>query len=219
MSELINKAVIFDLDGTVTDTVADITDAMNEALLKFGFDCITKDKMKDNLGGTTEDIVKLSIGKDIDGETLASCAEFYSKRYIENGSPKTKVFDGIKEVVAELKKRGYKLAVLSNKPHVEMQPLLERLIKPLGFDLVVGVSDTIKPKPNPEATLNILKNWDVLPENAYFVGDGESDVLTSINAKIKCVAVLWGNRSKEFLGNYGAKIFAEKPQDLLEIIR
>ncbi len=219
MADKINKAVIFDLDGTVTDTLADITDAMNEALVKFGFNRITEEKMKDNLGGTTEDIVKLSIGREIDEKTLTSCAEFYSRKYIENGSPKTTIFDGMKEVVAEIKNRGYKVAVLSNKPYVEMQPLLERVIKPVGFDLVVGVSDTVKPKPNPEATLDILEKWGVASENAYFVGDGESDALTSKNANIKYVAVLWGNRTKEFLSGYGAKIFAKKPQDLLEIIK
>ena len=219
MCELVSKAVIFDLDGTVTDTVADILDAMNDMLVKFGFDTISEEQMKNNLGGSSEEIVALSIGKEIERGKLLECVDYYARTYIENNSPKTTVFNGVKEVVAELKNRGYKLAVLSNKPDVEIAPIFERIIKPLGFDLVVGLSDEVKPKPNPEATLNILKNWDVLPENAYFVGDGETDVITAINANIKVVSVLWGNRSREFLSRYGAKVFAEKPQDLLEIIK
>ncbi|MBO7345393.1 MAG: HAD family hydrolase [Clostridia bacterium] len=219
MSELVNKAVIFDLDGTVTDTVADILDAMNQTLTEYGFETITESQMKDNLGGATREIVALSIAKEIDEETLDACTEFYTSKYIGNGSPKTTVFAGVKEVLLELKNRGYKLAVLSNKPLVEMQPIYERIIKPLGFDLVLGVCETVKPKPDPEATLNILKDWGVSPENAYFVGDGETDVVTAVNANIKVVAVLWGNRSREFLSRYGAKVFAEKPEDLLEIIK
>ena len=214
-----HKAIIFDLDGTVIDTILDITDAMNVMTKKFGFRHVSVDVMKASLGGDTKDIVRLAIGEKIDDKLLDECAKCYAENYINSGSPKTKVFEGMKEVIEQLKKRGYKILALSNKPDVEIEPLADRLLKPLGFDKVVGLSDKVIPKPQPYGALSLLKEFDALPENSYFVGDGETDILTGINAKITPIAVLWGNRDKAFLEGYGAKIFANNPQELLTLIK
>ena len=215
----LNKAVIFDLDGTVIDTILDITDAMNFMAEKFGFNKVSVEKMMASLGGDTREIVRLAIGQEIDEKTLDKCAECYATTYINSGSPKTRVFDGVEKVIKTLKERGYKILALSNKPDVEIAPLSDRLLKPLGFDKVVGLSEKVIPKPQPFGALNLLKEFDASAENSYFVGDGETDILTGINAKITPIAVLWGNRDREFLAKFGAKIFAEKPEDLLEIIK
>ena len=125
----------------------------------------------------------------------------------------------MEKVIKQLKNRGYKLFAVSNKPNFEIDAIYERVLAPLGLDAVIGLSEKVSPKPNPEGTLNLLKKFDVAIENAYFVGDGETDVMTALNAKINCIAVLWGNRNKDFLSKYGATVFANTPEELLSLIK
>ena len=214
-----NKVVIFDLDGTVIDSIEDIADAMNSMLVHYGFEKISIDEMKSALGGSSMDIVRCSIKKEIPNQLLVQCHDFYQHEYMSGGSPKTKPFKGIEKVITILKERGYKISALSNKPDTEIAIIFDRLLKPLGFDSVMGLSDKVEPKPNPSGALKILENFDANPETSYLVGDGETDVLTAINAKINSIGVLWGNRDKEFLSRYGAKVFAYTPEDLLELIK
>lgn len=214
-----NKIVIFDLDGTLIDTIGDISDAMNKMLLSNGFNAITEAQMKLNLGGSSREIVRLSIGEQISEERLTKCEREYTEYYIDGKSPKTRPFDGLKEVLSGLRARGYNLVALSNKPDYEIESIFERVIAPLGLDMAVGLSDQVEPKPNPNGTFNILKKFAVEKQNAYFVGDGETDVMTAQNAGIECIAVLWGNRDRAFLEKFGAKTFAENPNELLDLIK
>jgi len=214
-----NKIVIFDLDGTLIDSIQDITDAMNKMLISNGFKAVSERQMKLNLGGSSREIVSLSIGEQISEERLTKCEREYTGYYIDAKSPKTRPFDGLREVLSELKARGYNLVALSNKPDYEIEPIFERVIAPLGLDMTVGLSDKVEPKPNPNGALNILKKFAVEKENAYFVGDGETDVMTAQNAGIECIAVLWGNRDRAFLEKFGAKNFAENPKQLLDLIK
>ena len=214
-----NKAVLFDLDGTLIDTIQDITDAMNKMLVNHGFSPVSADEMKSNLGGSSRDITRLAIGKEISESLLDQCLNEYTDNYISGKSPKTCVFPGMEKVIKQLKNRGYKLFAVSNKPNFEIDAIYERVLAPLGLDAVIGLSEKVSPKPNPEGTLNLLKKFDVAIENAYFVGDGETDVMTALNAKINCIAVLWGNRNKDFLSKYGATVFANTPEELLSLIK
>lgn len=214
-----NKLIIFDLDGTVIDTICDLCDAMNNMLADFGFRQITIDQMKKNIGGSTREIVKLSIGQKVSEQILDKCVDVFTNYYISGGSPKTKPFENIKEVIANLKERGYNITALSNKPQNEIAPLYEKVLMPLGFDKVVGLSEKVIPKPNPSGALSLVKEFGACEQSAYFIGDGETDVLTAINANLNFIAVLWGNRDKEILSKYGAKVFAKEPTDLLDLIK
>ncbi len=213
-----NKAVLFDLDGTVLDTQQDIADCMNMALKELGYKERTYAEYRKVIGNDAPNFVRKLLG-DMPEEKLMYIWNYYIPFVQKFGTLKSKVFSGIKEVLKEFKNRGYKLALYTNKTQDELEPFIDKFLFDLGFDVMLGVGGTIDAKPSPTALQRILKEFDVLPENAYFVGDGETDVLTAINAKINCVAVLWGNRDKEFLSKYGATVFAQKPQDLLEIIK
>lgn len=214
-----NKLAIFDLDGTVIDTIEDICDAMNKMHAKFGFRPIGVAEMKAALGGSSRDIVRLAIGQPISEDLLTECERYYTKQYIDGASPKTKPFEHIKGVIDQLKMRGYKIVALSNKPDYEIVALADRVLSPLGFDKIVGLSEKVAPKPNPDGALSLIKEFGASPESTYLIGDGETDVMTAVNAKVNCVAVLWGNRDKEFLAKYGATVFAQQPSDLLEILK
>ncbi len=212
------KVVIFDLDGTVIDTIYDITDAMNLTLINFGFPPITVEKMKSCVGGDSKEIIRQAIGKEISNDLLDKCVAFYTEKYVSNGSPKTKLFNGIDIVISDLKKRGYKICALSNKPDHEIAPLKETILKPLGFDMVVGVSEKVAPKPSTKGVEYILKTLNANKENSYLVGDGETDIITAIKSSLNCIGVLWGNRTREFLEKFGAKTFAKNPGELLKLI-
>ncbi len=212
------KAVIFDLDGTLLDTVPDIKDNINIMLKKFGLPLRTKKEICSFVGHGARNLVEQSIGKNSDKVCLDDALSYYNKIYTESNSPKTKLFDGIDEVLKTLKARGYKILILTNKPQETTDIVYEKYLKQYNFDKVVGQRNGIKIKPDKTATLNILKELGVLPENTYFVGDGETDVQTSVNAKTIGIAVLWGYRDKQVLSSFGAKTFADKPLDLLKLI-
>ena len=144
--------------------------------------------------------------------------KYYNDIYTNSGSPKTKLFDGVKEVVQELANRGYKMAILTNKPQMTTDAIFNEYMSDMPIDLVIGQRDGVKIKPDPTVTNSILEKYGVEKQNAYFIGDGETDVITAINANINGIAVLWGYRSKDELQDAGATVFVDSPLDLLNIL-
>ena len=213
-----NKAVIFDLDGTLLDTLSDIKDSLNAMLVKFGFEIASDDEVKNYVGDGARNLVRRALKKEVEKEVLDECLAYYNEVYNGSGSPKTKVFDGVAEMIYSLKKRGYKLAILTNKPQDSTDKVYEKYLKQFEFDLVVGQSASVACKPDKTATLNILESFNTDASRAYFVGDGETDVMTSINAGTRGIAALWGNRTREQLASAGATVFAKTPADLEKLI-
>ena len=213
------KLVIFDIDGTLLDSEQDVTDAMNKTLLRHGYPPITSKEMKSFLGADAEGITRLSIKKELKDDEIKELTNEFLDIYVEGKSPKTKPFEDIPEVLKSLKDRGYILCAVSNKQEEEIAPLKERLLLPLGIEEVLGLSSKIPPKPNPYGANLMMQKFGANPKDVYFIGDGETDVLTAINGGMNCVAVLWGNRGRAELEKVGAKVFANKPTDLLDIIK
>lgn len=213
-----NKAVIFDLDGTLLDTIPDIADSVNVTLKQFGAPMVNYEFVKKAVGNGARKLIERCFGDGFSKQEIDERLDYYNKLYTDSGSPKTCVYDGMGEVLIQLKKRGYKLGILTNKPQITTDDVYKTYLKQYGFDMVVGFKQGIKVKPDPTVLNQMLVELDVLPENAYFVGDGETDVEVSINANVNNVTVLWGNRDKEELALAGAKIFADKPEQLLTLI-
>lgn len=213
-----NKAVLFDLDGTLLDTVHDIADKVNQTLTHFGYPTLTVTQIMQRIGNGSKMLIKNSIGVPVSEEHFNIVLGWFLKLYAGEPDAKTKPFDGILQVLQILKERGYKLAIVTNKPQPATDKICRELLSFVGFDKIIGQSGTVKCKPDKTATLNLLNELNVQPENAYFVGDGETDVLTAINANINGIAVLWGYRTKEQLSDAGARVFANKPSDLLSLI-
>ena len=213
------KLIIFDLDGTLIDSIPDILYNINIMLKHFGYKERTYGDIRSFIGNGARNLVKRSIGEEISEDRLDECLAFYNKIYTESNSPKTNLFDGVKEVLLAFKERGYKLAVLTNKPQITTDTVIKRYFSFIKFDRVVGFKDGKKCKPDNTETLKIINELGVNNEDVFFVGDGETDVETAKNSLVKCVAVLWGYRDKDLLKDYGAKIFAQTPKDLLQIIK
>ncbi len=212
-----NKAVIFDLDGTLIDSLPDILEQVNITLKEFKAPLRTAEEIRQFIGNGARNLIKQSFG-DISEDDLDERLAFYNERYTNSGSPKTKLFEGVEELLLSLKERGYKLAILTNKPQRTTDEVYSKYLSFANFDMVVGQSSSVKCKPDKTATLNILEKLNVKKEDAFFIGDGETDVLTSINAGIKNISVLWGYRDKNQLLNVGATTFVLHPKDILNLI-
>ena len=212
------KAVIFDLDGTLLDTLDDIRDSLNIMLERYGFSTATENEVRFYVGNGARNLVKRAIKQNVPETLLDECLDFYNHVYNNSGSPRTKLFDGVADALISLKSRGYKLAILTNKPQQSTDRIYEKYLKEFNFDEVVGQSPSVACKPDKTATLNILKRLGVETGKAYFVGDGETDVMTSINAGTRGIAALWGNRTEEQLAAVGATVFAKTPADLERLI-
>ncbi len=213
-----NKAVVFDLDGTLLDTLPDIAENINIMLKRYGYPERSYSEIRKFIGCGARNLVKDSIGVPLSIVELDERLAFYNEIYTASSSPATKLFDGVSEMLAGLKSRGYKLAILTNKPQATTDRVAEEYLSDLGFDLIVGQRAGVKIKPDKEAALSILKSLDASPKNSYMVGDGETDVLTAVNAGMKGVAVLWGYRDKKELKAAGAKTFVSSPKELLEVL-
>ena len=213
-----NKAIIFDLDGTLIHSLPDIYYSINVTRKKFGKSEVSYQKVMDSIGNGARRLVDECFDRELSQDQLDEVLKFYNEHYTSGGSPKTRLFDGVDDLLRGLKERGYKLAILTNKPQVTTDEVYKKYMSEYEFDLVVGQSGKVKCKPDKTATLQILDKLGVLPENTFFIGDGETDVLTALNSNTKGIAVLWGYRSKEQLEKAGAKVFAKDIDQLKSIL-
>ena len=211
------KAVIFDLDGTLLNTCPDLMVAMNQMLDKFGFPRISEREVISYIGYGAEQYVKCAIPKEHWDKT-DECLRYYSKVYDESGSPLTRLYDGIDELLKNLKRAGLKLMILSNKPQTSTNEVYKRYLSSYAFDYVYGQREGIKAKPDPEPLYVVLKETGLNKEEIVFVGDGETDIGMAKNAGADSVGVLWGYRSKAQLMEAGGKVFASSPEELYRII-
>lgn len=213
------KAVLFDLDGTLLDTLSDIAYYTNQMLEHFGYPIRSNLEIMQFIGCGSRNLIKKSLPEGLEEDRVSVCHAYYNKIYTESNSPRTCLFDGISQVVKEIKSRGYKIAILTNKPQETTDTVYQRYLSDIGFDAVVGQSAAVKVKPDPTAALELAKRFGAKTNDVYFVGDGETDVQTAINANMNGIAVLWGYRSKLQLQAAGATVFASEPKDLLKLIK
>ncbi len=212
------KAVIFDLDGTVLDTLPDLNACMNAALEKFGCPKITAEQTRQYVGHGGLRFAEAALP----AEKRAQAEYFYKNVYcpihFACKNELTKPFEKESECISALRAAGIKLAVVTNKSQQAATALGNTLLAPFGFDVIFGNRDGIPVKPDPTSTLMVLRELGVSPEQAVFVGDGDTDVQTAHNAGMRCVSVLWGYRSRQQLAEAGASVFAQNFEQLKEIL-
>ena len=213
------KAVLFDLDGTLLETLTDLAEAMNTSLVHFGFKSHTVDAFKYFVGESVAVEAKRALPESArDPETVEKVAEYSQQIYADCWYKNTCPYPGIPELLTELQKRGLKLAVLSNKIDEFTKTMVKTLLPQWCFEMVQGALSDVPLKPHPDLALRIVKHLQIPPEKFIYVGDSNIDMLTAVAAGMFPVGCLWGYRTADELLAAGAKILIKSPSELLEIL-
>ena len=209
--------VLFDLDGTLLDTLDDITDAVNYTLFHFGKPIVERDAVRRLLGHGAEFLLAGASGECRGTEALEKIKDFYLPYYELHSDIKTAPYPGIIKLVSDLKDAGVNCAVVSNKPDGAVKALAK--IKFDGvFKLAVGESETIKAKPDPSGVISAMHALGGDLSNTIYVGDSEVDVLTAKNAGIPVIGVSWGFRDEDVLRREGADYVVSDAQEIFDIV-
>ncbi|MEO8253364.1 MAG: HAD family hydrolase [Flavobacterium sp.] len=212
------KAVLFDLDGTLVDSLKDITDAMNMVLKSRNFPTHSYELMRTFIGSGIRNLVSKALPEmHKDETTIESTFQEMMETYRENCIQKTIPYNGIIELLDELKYRNIKLAILSNKAD-ELTKKIGLALFPDYFEIVMGLKSEATKKPNPIAALEISRDLNISPEEILYVGDSGIDMQTAKNANMYAIGLIWGYRPKEELLAEGAKSILEHPLDLLKLL-
>ena len=213
-----SKCIVFDLDGTIIDSFPDIYESLNKALEQSGFPTISFEKFFAIAGYGPRNLIKDSVDEPIEPQKFEETVALYNNIYTNCGSPKTVRYEGMLEVLAELRRRGYKLAVRTNKAQATTDQITNRLLVDV-VDLIWGSIEGRAIKPYKESVLPILEMYGAKPEETFMVGDMKADIDTANNAGMKFIGCLWGYGKEEDMRASGATVFAKKPADLLDLIK
>ena len=209
--------LIFDMDGTILNTIEDITSAVNYILSKHDMPLRAVDEVKFFVGNGLKKTLLRSVPEGTDEAFVDSIYSDFTSYYKEHSRENTKPYDGIVECIHLLKDKGYKLAVVSNKRHEAVLKLCEEFFEGC-FDMALGDQEGINIKPAPDMVYRVLDELGFSKEDALYIADSDVDIMTARNSGLDCITVSWGFRSREFLVQKGASVIIDKPADLLEIL-
>lgn len=211
------KAVIFDLDGTLLDTLGDLADGVNYALTQYGYPERSIDEVRHFVGNGVRNLMQQAIPEGLMSPHFEECLHTFKDYYSKNMQNKTRPYDGVLEMLDAVRDAGCKSAIVSNK--------FDRAVKELAKDhfgghieVAIGESSRTPKKPAPDCVYEALMQIGVSKEQAIYVGDSEVDVRTAHNAGIPCVAVTWGFRDRDVLVAEGADYIIDRPAELMQLI-
>ena len=214
------RLCIFDLDGTLTDTLDSLTYSVNLTLEEMGYPALERSKCRAFVGNGSRVLIEkaLKASGDTTLSRIEEGMEVYDRVFDANCTYHVSPYDGIVELLQALKEKGMKLTVLSNKPHRQAVHVVEEVFGKEMFDWVQGQQEGIPRKPDPYAAIQIAEKFGVKPEECVYIGDSEVDVATGTAARMKTLGVTWGFRSVEQLIEAGATILLDRPVQILEEI-
>jgi phosphoglycolate phosphatase len=214
------KGIVFDLDGTLLNTLEDLADAVNRVLSETGFPTHGLDAYRYFVGNGSLMLVKRALPENRreDEVLVRSCLEAFLRDYGQNWMVKTKPYEGVPAMLDALAERGLKLAILSNKKDEITKKSVRELLSRWKFDAVLGQRDEVPAKPDPAAALEITEGLHILPEELIYLGDSAVDMKTAVAAGMFPVGALWGFRTSEELVAGGARALISRPLDLLEVV-
>ena len=209
--------VIFDLDGTLLNTIDDLSDSLNEVLKRNGYRTIEVDEVRRFVGNGARNLVILSLPEHTSEDNITKVFEEFKIHYKNNMQNKTRPYNGIMELLLDLHRYNYKIAIVSNKFDTAVKDLAQIYFGNL-VRVAIGETNDIKRKPAPDSVFRAIKELGADLNRAILVGDSETDVRTAKNAGIPCIGVTWGFRSREVLRSEGAEYLIDTPRELLTII-
>lgn len=213
------EAVIFDLDGTLIDSLEDLADSMNSVLVQLEYPVHPVEKYKYFVGDGMRQLARRVLPPGETNETIVNkTVELMSIEYGKRWDAKTGIYPGLEETLDGLIAAGMRLAVLSNKPDPFTKRIVSRLLSRWRFDAVVGARPDIPVKPDPQSALEIAGSWGIVPQRILYVGDTGTDMCTAASAGMHAVGVTWGFRTEQELREHGAKTIIHHPTELLTML-
>jgi phosphoglycolate phosphatase len=211
------RAVLFDLDGTLLNTLEDLADSMNAVLKRFGFPEHREKAYKYFVGDGMETLVKRALPENrrTDESVVAECLGSMRREYEKRQMEKTRPYEGIPALLDAMAAMGKRMAILSNKPHDSTRAVVAKLLPGWSFDVVLGERPNIPKKPDPAGALEIASHMGIPCREFLYAGDTGTDMITANEAGMFAVGVLWGFRKAEELVSHGARALVEKPHELL----
>ena len=210
-------AVIFDLDGTLLDTLDDITDSVNHTLRQFGYPLRTREEIRRFVGNGAVKLIERALPHAVEPARFQTVYRAYDAYYTAHRQDRTRPYPGACELLRELRARAIRTAVLSNKQDNAVRPLCAHYFPDL-LDAATGPADGRRTKPAPDGVEYLMHLLGVTAQQTLYVGDSQADVQTGLNAGVRTVAALWGFRSRSELEAVGATLFAESAKEILNHI-
>lgn len=206
---------IFDLDGTLLNTLDDLAASVNYALRTHGMPERTLDEVRSFVGNGVRLLMERAIPEGADNPRFEDTFATFRAYYMEHSLDKTRPYEGIPEMIHTLKQRGCRLAVVSNKFYAATQELIRHFFPEITVAIGEHESEGIRKKPAPDTVFEALRQLGVGKEKAVYVGDSDVDLQTAHNSGLPCISVLWGFRNRDFLLAHGATTFISRPEELL----
>lgn len=211
------KLCVFDFDGTLVDTIADIGESVNWCLKKMGKPIHELSAYNKMVGNGMNLLCRRALG-DSTEEEVQTLINMYKIKYQESCCVKTCIYDGVKELLYDLKEAGIILAIVTNKPQVQTDEIINKLFDKDMFFEIIGQSDRFPTKPEPDSLNYVIEKAGVKKEDVWYVGDSDVDIILGRNAGVEAIGVEWGLRGKEELVKTGAKYIAGDANELKKII-
>ena len=213
------NTVIFDLDGTLLNTIDDLADAVNYVQEKYGLEKHSVDLVRQHVGNGIRNLMIRSVPLGEENPKFEEMLQNFKNYYQKNCQIKTRAYDGIMELLQSLHNKGIKMAIVSNKAHSAVLELNEIYFKDY-IQVAIGENEAagIKKKPAPDSVNHALELLDSKKSEAVYVGDSEVDYATAVNSNLDCVLCSWGFRDRELLESFNPKALIDKPEELLEIL-
>ena len=214
------QALLFDLDGTLTNTLDSLVYSTNETLKEMKLPQISEEQCRLFVGNGARVQMEKALGSSGSEnlDRIEEAMQIYGRIFDANCTYHVVPYEGITEMLESMKNRGLKLAVLSNKPHKQAVHVVETIFGKETFQWIQGQIDTVPRKPDPTAVLQIAEKLGATPEETLYIGDSEVDVATGKNAQMHTVGVTWGFRGKEVLEDAGAELIVDSPEEIMNMI-
>ena len=217
---MIFEAVLFDLDGTLIDTLNDIGDAVNRVMSNKKFPTHAIFAYREFVGDGSRILIERALPKKYRKDKIIdACLKEYIEDYTRNYNVKSKLYFAIPNLLDTLKAKGLKLGILSNKPDAITKKCVKTFLSKWDFDVVFGQRDSVPRKPNPQGALEVAKKLSIPPSHFLYLGDTAIDMKTAVSAGMFPVGVLWGFRSRKELQENGAGAIIDEPLDVLNLLQ
>lgn len=217
MSDMKYDTIIFDLDGTLLNTLDDLRDSLNAVFIKNGYEEKSLEEVRRFVGNGVRKLVRRALPMECPEEEVDRILREFTEHYNRNMQNRTRPYDGIMELLLDLNRYGYKLAIVSNKFDSAVKELAITYFGDL-IPVAIGESEGVKRKPAPDSVFQALKELGSDPAKALYIGDSETDVQTAKNAGLPIVGVTWGFRTRELLRSEGADFLIDTPKELLTLL-